>query len=273
MSADQINIAAYLSRIGFGDRASTPPTLETLARLQMCHACAIPFENLDILLNRPIAIDTQSIERKLVAAHRGGYCFEHNGFMIRVLQALGYQVEGISARVRVSSPREVTPPRTHLFARVTLDGVPWLVDVGVGGLTPTAPLRMDTQQPQHTPHDTRRIVRDDGSGSWFHQVLLGDEWHDVYEFTGEGMPMIDRQVANWWTSTNPESKFRNAIMAAIASPDGTRHALGSRQYTHRRGNEIIKSHDIGSSDQLLSILSQRFGLDMPPGTRFGIDGL
>lgn len=273
MSADPINIAAYLQRIGYDGPANTRPNLETLKRIQLNHACTIPFENLDVLLCKPISLDPQSIERKLVNTKRGGYCFEQNGFMIHVLQTLGYQVEPISARVRFASPRDFTPPRTHLFAKVTLDHIPWLVDVGVGGLTPTAPFRMDTHEPQHTPHDTRRVVRDEQRAVWFHQVKLGDDWNDVCEFTGEHMPMIDRQVANWWTSTHPESKFRQSIMAAIASPDGSRHTLATRQYTHRRDGEVLESINIESSQQLMSILKERFGIELPMDTLFGIDGL
>ena len=47
----------------------------------------IPFENLDVLLGRPIRIDLASIQAKLVAASRGGYCFEHARLFAAVLDS------------------------------------------------------------------------------------------------------------------------------------------------------------------------------------------
>ena len=279
MTTDSIDLPAYLARIGYDGPTGAPPTLATLQRVQICHACSVPFENLDVLLLRGINLDMESVQRKIVSERRGGYCFEQNGLLLAALDAMGFAVEGLSARVRVAAAREFMPARTHLFGRVTLDGVPWLVDVGLGSLTPTGPIRMDTAEPQATPHEPRRIVPADGAhvgngmATWFHQALLGDQWQDVCEFTGERMPAIDRQVSNWWTSTNPQSKFRLNIMAAIASHDGTRHAIATREYTHRRGAEILEREVIGSRERLLVVLTERFGLVMPGESVFGIEGL
>ncbi len=273
-----VDIDAYLSRINYDGPSSLTPNLETLQRIQLAHASTIPFENLDVLLDRRIDLSTQGIQHKLITSQRGGYCFEHNGLMLRVLETLGYESIGLSGRVIFSAPDESVAARTHLFARVMLDGVPWLVDVGVGGFTPTKPLRMDTESPQQTLHDTRRIIRSqnptpDGFEHWYHQILLGDEWKNVYEFTGEQMSPIDREVGNWWTSASPASTFRDKIMVARAARDGSRHSLATRNYTHRKNGEPIESIEIESTQQLLELLDQRFGLRFPEGTTFGIDGL
>jgi len=278
MITESIDITSYLARIGYDGPESVPPNLETLRRLQLCHACSIPFENLDVLLGRPIDLSIQGIQHKLISSNRGGYCFEQNSLMLKVLETLGYESIGLSGRVLFSATSEAMAARTHLFSRVMLDGIPWLVDVGVGGFTPSEPLRMDTSRPQQTLHDTRRIIRSeeqspDGFDHWFHQVLIGDEWKSVYEFTGEQMLDIDREVGNWWTSASPKSTFRDKIMIAMAAPDGSRHSLATRKYTHRRNGEPIESIEIESSQQLLDLLDQRFGLHFPAGTLFGIDGL
>lgn len=267
------DLGAYFSRIGIADGAGLRPTLDTLRRIQMAHACSIPFENLDVLLGLPMGLELPALESKLLHQHRGGYCFEQNTLLLAVLQSLGFRARGLSARVRFAATRDMTPPRTHLFCEVILDGQRWIADAGVGGLTPTAPIRIDTKQPQETPHDTRRVQLDPDTGHWFHQVLIDDGWRDVYEFTGEEMPMIDRQVAHWWTSTSPQSKFSQSIMAAVASPDGLRATLSDRQFTRRAHGEEIERIEIGSSQQLLAVLAEHFGLVLPEGTRFGIDGL
>ena len=262
------DLDAYFARIGYtGPRE---PTRATLDGILAAHASAIPFENLAVLLGLPINLEPAAIERKLVHEKRGGYCFEQNTLLLHVLAALGYTVTPLSARVRLLLPREFTPPRTHLFLRVEIDGVPWLADVGVGSGSLTGAIRFDREGEQPTPHEARRLTSE--GGIRYHQIKLGEEWSDVYEFTGEEMHLIDREVANWWTSTNAGSKFRQNLMAARAGPDGTRFGLRNREFTHRRGAAILERRELATPEELLEVLAQHFGLHFPAGTRFGPPG-
>ena len=99
-----IDIDAYLDRIGY--EGSRHPSLETLAALHLAHPGAIPFENLDPLLRRPVRLDAASLEQKLVRDRRGGYCYEHNQLFGDVLKGMGYQVSGLAARVMWNAPDE-----------------------------------------------------------------------------------------------------------------------------------------------------------------------
>jgi N-hydroxyarylamine O-acetyltransferase len=47
----------YLSRIGYS--GPTEPNLATLGGLLAAHMNAIPFENIDVLLGRPIRLDLE----------------------------------------------------------------------------------------------------------------------------------------------------------------------------------------------------------------------
>jgi len=47
-----VDLDAYLARVGY--HGPVEPTLEVLDGLHLAHATTIPFENLDILLGRPI---------------------------------------------------------------------------------------------------------------------------------------------------------------------------------------------------------------------------
>jgi N-hydroxyarylamine O-acetyltransferase len=267
-----MNLSAYLQRIGFAGEPDV--SLATLQRIVLRHICSIPFENLDVLLNRGISLEDDTIEQKLVHNRRGGYCFEQNSLLLRALQAIGFSATPLSARVRLKAPRDFVPPRTHLFVRVDLDGIPWMVDCGIGSLAPTAPIRLDLlDAEQPSTHEARRIVRDERlpSPHYFHQAKLADEWADVNEFTLEEMPRIDREIGNWWTSTNPGSKFRQNLMVALARPDGTRLSILNHEFTHRRGAEILERFEIADGDQLLEVLSDRFGLVFPKETRFEVN--
>src|SRR5688572_17969532 len=155
------DLPRYFERIGCAHPRR--PDLENLNAVLFAHVCAIPFENLDVLIGRRIDLDPARVQHKLVTERRGGYCFEQNTFFLHVLRALGYSATPISARVRIGRRRDEMPARTHVFLRVELDAQSWLVDVGVGALSPTRALRLELDTPQPTPHETRRIIAD---GDW-----------------------------------------------------------------------------------------------------------
>jgi N-hydroxyarylamine O-acetyltransferase len=263
-----VDLEAYFDRIGYdGPRRADRATLDALC---LAHVKAIPFENLDVLLDRGVSLDDDAVDDKLVRARRGGYCFEHNTLMARVLAALGFEVKLLSGRVRISRPADFVPPRTHVFCRVEIGGESFLADVGVGGLSPTASLRLVADVVQQTPHEPRRLLRE--PARWLHQVKLGDAWADVCELTLEEMPRIDREVANWYTSTHPASHFRGRLMVARALDEGGRVTLLDRTLTVRgRGGE--ETREIASRAELLDVLAERFGLELPAGTVFDTPGL
>ncbi len=255
------NLAAYADRIGYSDPLE--PSFETLRGLAKHHVSSVPFENLNVLLGLPIELTASALENKLVGQRRGGYCFEQNGLMLGVLEQIGFEVRPLSGRVRIDLPREITPPRTHLFILVTLDGEEWIFDVGVGGMSLTSPIRFRVDEEQATLHEARRIVHHDGR--YFHQAWMGKDWADVYEFTGETMPVVDREVGNWWTSTNPTSKFANNLFAARAAEDGVRVGLFNDRLTWRRGPEVLEQRVLGSAEEVVEVLAGEFGLMVPDG--------
>ena len=263
-----IDLGAYARRIGF--EGSFRPDFETLNQIVSHHAASIPFENLDVLLGRTILLATEAIEQKLVGDRRGGYCFEQNGLLLTVLQQIGFEAYPLAARVRVGLTRDTLPPRTHLFVKVILDGEAWMADVGVGGLSLTCPIQLDSEEVQTTPHESRRILREGGKS--FHQALLGSEWTDVHEFTGEEMPLVDRQLANWWTSTNPTSKFHLNLMVGRSGGPGIRYGILNDRFTKRINGTVAEETLLTSASHLLDVLGENFGLEFPSGARFGKPG-
>ena len=65
---------AFLARIGL---SGTPiaHTVDFLGAVQTACVLTIPYENLDILADKPVSLDGEDIYRKIVTEHRGGYCF------------------------------------------------------------------------------------------------------------------------------------------------------------------------------------------------------
>ncbi|HEX2877620.1 MAG TPA: arylamine N-acetyltransferase [Polyangiaceae bacterium] len=242
---------------------------------------SIPFENLDILLNRGISIEPAAVEAKLLHSRRGGYCFEHNTLLSHVLEGLGFSVTVLSARGRYQAPPGVQRPRTHVLLRVELEGESYLVDGGFGGLSPTSALRMVLNAEQETPHERRRIVSE---GAWdgfssrspdallIHQAYLTDGWRDLFEFTLEPMPVPDREMGNWYTSTSPRSRFREALMVARATDKG-RVTLQDLELTQRANDGTATTRVLTSRRELLDALAEHFQLRFPSDTRFESPGL
>lgn len=150
-----MDLGRYLRRIGFEGRPG--PDLATLARLQALHVAAIPFENLAALSGEPIRLDVESLQAKLLQPGRGGWCFEQNLLFSHALEAIGFDVRRLAARVRWNVPDHVVTARSHMLLRVILPEGDWIADVGFGGLTLTAPLRLVPDLEQATPHEPHRL--------------------------------------------------------------------------------------------------------------------
>ncbi|HET6307897.1 MAG TPA: arylamine N-acetyltransferase [Rhodopila sp.] len=210
MTPPQLDLDAYLARIGV--ETTGAPSAALLRAVVARHTATIPFENLDIVLGRPIRLDIGSLQAKLVDARRGGYCFEQNTLLAAALQQLGFAVQSLMARVVWGAAAEAVTPRTHMLLRVNLPEGAWLADVGFGHLTPTAPLLLGQEEAQPTTHETYRLQPLDGETLL--QVRLGREWRNVYRFSDVVSHPVDHEVGNWFTSTRPEGLFTANVIAA-----------------------------------------------------------
>lgn len=252
------DLDAYFQRIGYD--APGAPTLEVLRALHLLHPQAIPFENLDPFMHRPVDLDLAAVQHKLVASQRGGYCFEQNLLFMAALKALGFSVSGLAARVLWGQPEDAITARGHMLLRVELDGQTWLADVGFGGLTQTAPLLFQPGLEQATPHETFRIIETDGH--FRTQANTGGEWRTLYRFDLQEQYPIDYAVTNYFLSTNPGSHFRINLMAARALPEG-RLALANNRLSHYLADGRIERRELADAAELVKILTNEFRIDIP----------
>lgn len=256
----------YLARIGY--RGPVTPTMEVLAALQAAHIAAIPFEAIDALTGAGIDIGAEAVDAKLIGRRRGGYCFEQNGLFLRVLQAIGFDAEGLIGRVRWMLPDDAPPtPRTHIVVRVRLGGRPWLVDVGFGATVPPAPLAMDSEEPQPTRHETYRIVRH--GDVWQVAALIESEWRTLYRIDNTPAPAIDYEIGNWYTSTHPDSHFRHQLSAARTTADA-RYGLRDNRLTTRLVDGRIDRRYL-TADEIERALSEIFLLPVQRHWRAAIE--
>jgi N-hydroxyarylamine O-acetyltransferase len=211
-----LDLEAYLARIGLSGQPG-------LAELHRAHVTSIPFENLDPRRGIPVSLTREDLERKLVQQRRGGYCFEQNLLLKAALEAIGFRVEPMLARVRAGAPRGSQRPRTHLVLRVRAEERDWHADAGFGRGTLLEPIPFGLGGPYEQSGWRFRVVEEDS------QLVLqgaeGGEWVDLYAFVPEPVPEIDIETSNWFTSTHPRSPFVTGLIVSTQRPDGTRVTL------------------------------------------------
>ncbi|HEY0300711.1 MAG TPA: arylamine N-acetyltransferase, partial [Rhizomicrobium sp.] len=236
------------------------PTLDTLRAIHLLHPRAIPFENLDVLLRRGVRLDTDSLQAKLVEGGRGGYCFEHNMLLSFALRALGFDVTQLTGRIRYGVPDGVMTPLTHMLLKVDLGGAPFLVDVGFGGNTLTAPLRLDEAAEQATPHEPFRLTS--AGGRYLAEAKLRGAWVPLYSFALEPQHAPDIELGNWFMATHPKSRFYEELVVARVTPEG-RLALHNNQLAIHFLNGTSERRVLQSLSELRDALTGLLGLTLP----------
>lgn len=256
---------AYFSRLGWTGPAEV--SIDTLRALHLLHNGAIPFENMDVLLHREILLDEQALEEKLLHGRRGGYCFEQNGLFERALKEVGFEVRSLLGRVVLSGPQQM-PPLTHRVLLVTLNGEAWLADVGFGSQTLTAPIRLNENDIQSTPHGTYRLQRE--GDDWILEFQHHDRWQPMYRFDLVQRYFSDYQMGNFWSANWPASHFRHHLIYSLHLADGSKLTLNNFLFTHwTRDGEVAEQMTLPDVQSLRDLLATRFGVAVD-GPRYGV---
>ena len=261
VSLTGVDLDAYCRRVGYS--VPRTPTLSTLRELQRLQAAAIPYESIDVRLGLGIDLTPAVVDAKLIGAGRGGYCFELNTLFLRVLLALGFRAEPLSARSRWRRPAHELVARTHMALRVRIDERDWLADLGFGSCMLTAPLDMRLQGPQETLHEPARLVP--RAGELRIERQLGGEWQPLYDLLLAPQEAVDLLAANWLISTHPASTFHEHLVIS-RTRDEVRHVLVDTRLTIRRKDADVEYRDLDAA-QLERSVVEDFGLTMQESWR------
>ncbi len=250
-----MELSAYLHRIRFD--GSVRPDLATLRAIHRAHQYAIPFENLDVQLHRPVVLDPEANYNKIVRQRRGGWCYELNGVMGRALEQIGFDVMRMSAgvmRVRAGGAQL----GNHLCLLVCLDQR-YLVDVGFGGsLVEPLPLRVSEREDR--PYRLRLSELDDGH--WrFAEVAHGDG--DAFSFDFRVAPADEALLARkcHFLQTDPASPFIQNLVVQRRTAD-THLSLRGRVLQAIHATHVDKKL-LNSAGELVATLRDSFELDTP----------
>lgn len=247
-----MDVSAYRDRINY--RGSTEPTIETLRALHRAHLLAVPFENLDIHLNRRIVLDEAALFEKIVVHRRGGFCYELNGLFAGLLRRLGFAVTIFSANVLHGGiPAEID----HLTLLIQLEER-WIADVGFGDSS-RLPLRLDFDGEQHGVGATYRIARADDR--WLLQRLLETgEWYDEYIFRLDPLTLDDFRDACVYYETAPASYFVQERICSRATEDGRISLTNDALIVTRHGQR--EETPIEGEQAFVRALSEHFGIQI-----------
>jgi N-hydroxyarylamine O-acetyltransferase len=246
-------VAEYLERMGYdGPRDATA---ETLGRLHHAHLLAVPFENLDIHLGRPIVLDLDAIFDKVVRRRRGGFCYELNGLFGWLLGELGFDVTMVSARV-ANERGELSPEFDHMALLVRLDRV-WLADVGFG-TSSREPLALDDGGEQYSDGVAYSVARD-GDG-W---LMVGRDENCArpeYRFTELARRLDEYEPMCRYHQTSPDSHFTRNRICSLATPDG-RVTLSCMRLIVTRGGERTE-RELADEAEYAATLRGLFGVEL-----------
>jgi len=256
-----MNVRPYLQRIGYCGPVTA--TADTLRELHRAHMLSVPFENLDIHCGRRIVVDPDAFVRKVVERRRGGFCYELNGAFAALLQAVGFRVTLLSARVPMADGSD-GPEFDHLALRVDLDE-PWLADVGFGDSF-LEPLRLKTGIEQAQGGAVFRIVE---SGRLRVERLMPEgNWKFQYDFTLTPRTLSEFAGMCDYHQTSPQSPFTRKTMCSLATPDGRITISEMKLITTRNG--VKSEREFANEEERRRILRDLFGVELEqspvPGT-------
>jgi N-hydroxyarylamine O-acetyltransferase len=253
---DAGDVTSYLARIGYaGSRA---PTVETLRAIHRAHLHAVPFENLDIHLKRPIRLDRGAFFRKIVGERRGGFCYELNGLFADLLSSLGFPVSLLSGRVANDSGG-LGPELDHLALLVEAGGARWIADVGFGRSFHT-PLALDGATEEEAEGVLYRVAGE-GDERRVESRQPGREASPEYAFSLRPRPLEDFAAMCEYHQTSPGSHFTRKIVCTLPTERG-RVTLSGRTLIETVGDERRET-PLDGDEALVTALAERFGVRLP----------
>jgi len=252
-TSEQLN--KIFTRIGLVYTPGMPCTFETLASVQRAFQYTVPYENLDIIRRVPLSLDYSDLFEKIVTNHRGGYCFEINGFLGEVYRSLGYSVVEYMARY-LRGETEIPMRRHRVLGVTSVDGSTYICDAGIGQSAFREPLKMQEGFVSEQYGEIYRVTKDDFYG-WVISDFHKGEWRPFYGFTEEPQLNIDYVMPSFWCEHAPESPFTSAEMFSIKTDTG-RITLDSNIFHIFDGDSVTEKYL--NEEEVKEVYSKYFGL-------------
>lgn len=231
--------------------------IEFLRDLQSKHIARHSFNNLAVILGQDIPLDVESIFKKIIEKHRGGYCFEHNKLVLNVLADLGFDVRLLMARVVYN--RDVDVARTHRITLLTLNGEEYIVDAGFGHFGARYPVKLELGLEQDQGDAVYRIIQNT-QGDYCYQLLKEGEFFTLYTFNLYQYSEAECTPAHFYSHKSPDAAFVNNMVVSRKFFNDI-ISLRNSELFRIKNNETVTTV-ISSAQHLHDILTSLFELDL-----------
>jgi N-hydroxyarylamine O-acetyltransferase len=124
-----------------------------------------------------------------------------------------------------------------------------------------APLPLSAGGPHQQGAWAYELVRGLDS-AWRLREHNGDAWTTIQTFTEEPQYLVDIEVANYNTATNPHSPFVQRPIVVRKDESSVRRLLG-REYSVERPGEPTRQHEL-TDDEFAGALRDEFGPALSP---------
>jgi N-hydroxyarylamine O-acetyltransferase len=246
-------LAAYLARIGYSGPCRAD--VSTLIAVHRAHLIAIPYEAIDVYVQRPVGLDLGVTFDKIVHSGRGGWCFEMNTLLGWALREIGFDVTRLSSTVRPADARHYDDGG-HVLLRVRVDGDDWMADAGFGnGLCEPIPWRAGA----HTQYfHTYRLEQVDRGRRW----LFTNQMHDpggqfVISMAAADDALLAPSCAGY--QADPSSSWRMRLTCLIFAPGGDYYELRGRMFSTITAAGKV-THELADLDAFARALRVTFKL-------------
>ena len=256
MSYTPEQISRYLARIGVA--GPLPRTPETLSALISAHYRTVPYENLDILRDRPLDLSPDALYRKIVEDHRGGFCFELNAALGNLLEGLGFSVTRLAARFLRGEPEGETPMRRHQILLVHLPEGDFLCDAGIMREASRMALPLVYGRIFSDGMGEYRLEPDPFYGTVLLQRLDEPEFVPFFGFTMEPQIPEDYVMPCFYCEKHPDSPFTRGRMVGIYTETGSWN-LVENSLRRLENGRIVERRDL-TGEEVPEILERIFGI-------------
>ncbi|CAH0122455.1 MULTISPECIES: arylamine N-acetyltransferase [unclassified Paenibacillus] len=248
-----MNIDRYFNRLNVAGQQAAD-RLSFLELLQMRHVQTISFENLDIMEKQTLSMQFGDLERKIIERSRGGVCYELNGLFRHLLCHLEYDAR-LAAATTYIGDRWNPYEDTHMMILAHVDNQSYVVEVGLGGNSPSKPVPLNGKEVRDVD-GVYRVVREEDM--YYLQKNENQDWNNLYRFrmdekqTEDFVPWCD------FVQTSPESPFNKKRFISRVTQQGRVTLSGDSLTKVENG---VKDKRVLQADEIAEALKRWFYLD------------
>ena len=218
---------------------------------------SIPFEALDVPLNRKIKLDLTSLYNKVVLNNRGGFCYELNYLFYSLLSEIGFDATMVSSRI--FDKESYGPAFDHMSIVVRLKEH-WLIDVGYGDLF-IEPLKLYATDIQEDYFKKYRLAQlNDRAFLLSESLKNGRDFRKKYILDLESRTIDEFFHQCEYKQSSPDSYFVKNTICTMPTRYGRKTILNDSFKI--RSNDEVRETKINSNIDLLKLLKDEFNISI-----------